>query len=331
MIKDIQYIIADGTVPFRNQAVEELLMQTVKPGTCILYLWQNRQTVVIGRNQNGRAECRVDQLEKDGGYLARRLSGGGAVFHDLGNLNFSFLACDPDYSVERQQHVILSAVRSFGLNAEVTGRNDIAIDGRKFSGNAFMSTGIRHCHHGTLLLGADTSAMEKYLSVSSDKLESKGVRSVRSRVVNLSDLAAGITPDSMTAALVYAFSNDYGLTPRHVMVSELDPVRLNVLAQKFSSREWRLGHDTDFMYRQKSRFAWGGAELCLRVSGEAVAEARLYTDSLDPEFSGIVENALIGTKFSGSAMQYALGVANCTPDRRQMLRDISSLLQEASR
>lgn len=329
MIRKIDYVIADGVVPYRNQAVEELLMQTVQPETCILYLWQNRQTVVIGRNQNGRTECRVDQLERDGGYLARRLSGGGAVFHDLGNLNFSFLAADPDYSVERQQHVILSAVRSFGLNAEVTGRNDITVDGRKFSGNAFMSSGVRHCHHGTLLLGADTTAMQKYLSVSREKLESKGVHSVRSRVVNLSELAAGITPESMTAALVFAFAGDYGLTPRRVAVSELDPVRLNVLAQKFSSREWRLGKDPDFMFRQESRFSWGGAELCLRVSGEAVAEVRLYTDSLDPEFPGIVENALTGIKFSGPAMRYALGIADCTPERRKMLRDISSLLQEA--
>ena len=173
MIHKTVYVMADGTVPYRNQAVEELLMRTVEPETCILYLWQNRQTVVVGRNQNSRAECRVELLERDGGYLARRLSGGGAVFHDLGNLNFSFLAMDPNYCVERQQKVVLAAVRTFGLAAEITGRNDITIDGRKFSGNAFMSSGARHCHHGTLLLGADTSRMERYLNVSHDKLQDR--------------------------------------------------------------------------------------------------------------------------------------------------------------
>lgn len=328
MIKELKYVVSDGTVPYRNQAVEALLMQTVQPEVCVLYLWQNRQTVVIGRNQSSRAECRTDLLEEDGGFLARRLSGGGAVFHDLGNLNFSFLAADPDYSVERQQRVILSAVRSFGLNAEITGRNDLTVDGRKFSGNAFMSSGIRHCHHGTLLLGADTSAMQKYLSVSREKLESKGVSSVRSRVVNLSELTAEAAPEAMSAALVSAFAAEYGLTPQEIAVSELDSGRLSVLTRKFSSPEWRLEKEPDFIFRKKGRFSWGGVELCLRVSGKTVAEARLYTDSLDPELPGIIENALSGAEFSGSSMQRALKAVRCTPERGEMIRDLSSFLEE---
>lgn len=329
MIRKTIYIMSDGFVPYRNQAVEELLMQTVEPETCILYLWQNRQTVVIGRNQNGLAECRVELLEKDGGYLARRLSGGGAVFHDFGNLNFSFLAMDPDYCVERQQKVVLSAVCSFGLAAEITGRNDITVDGRKFSGNAFMSSGKRHCHHGTLLLGADTSQMEKYLNVSKDKLESKGVRSVRSRVVNLSELVPGITPQSMGSAMVAAFGKEYGCKPYHLRVSDLNAEKLNMLTEKFASREWLLGAGPEFLFRRSGRFDWGGAELCLKVSGEIVSDARLFTDSLDTDLSKTAENALQGVTFSPPELCAALMRADCPKERGQMLVDISSLIMEA--
>lgn len=329
MIKRAVFVIADGVVPYRNQAVEEYLMRTVESGSCVLYLWQNQRTVVIGRNQNGRAECRVELLEKDGGFLARRLSGGGAVFHDLGNLNFSFIAADPDYSVARQQGVILAAVRSLGLSAELSGRNDITVEGRKFSGNAFMSSGRRHCHHGTLLISADTSDMAKYLNVDKDKLESKGVRSVRSRVVNLSELDGGITVDAMTVALRKAFGSEYGIEPENLSVADLDESLLDSMTEKFTSSEWRLEAEPDFVFRRKRRFAWGGAELCLTVSEGNIAIARLFTDALDPEFSETVEKALTGVNFAAGSLCNALRNTNCLKEREQMLLDISSLLMEA--
>jgi len=328
MIRKAAFILADGVVPYRNQAVEELLMRTVDPETIVLYLWQNRRTVVIGRNQNARAECRVELLHQDGGHLARRLSGGGAVFHDLGNVNFSFLAMDPDYSVPRQQRVILAAVRSFGLEAAISGRNDITACGRKFSGNAFISSGPRHCHHGTLLISADTSHMAKYLSVSQDKLESKGVRSVRSRVVNLSELAPGITVDTMSDALYRAFGAEYGAHPERLQVSDLDQGLLESLTRKFSSPAWRLEAEPDFRFREKRRFAWGGAELCLHVSGGKVDLARLFTDALDAGLSETVQNALQGLAFSKQALCDALARVPCGEQQRPMLLDISSLLME---
>lgn len=228
-----------------------------EPETCTLYLWQNQRTVVIGRNQNVRGECRAELLEREGGYLARRLSGGGAVFHDMGNINFSFFASDPDYSVARQQKVILGAVRSFGLDAELSGRNDITVGGQKFSGNAFISSGTKHCHHGTLLISADTSDMGRYLSVPKDKLESKGVRSVRSRVVNLAELNDAITVESISEALLQAFEEEYKSVPREVKVSELDSALLDSLTEKFASPSWRFETEPDFMMRKSGRFSWG--------------------------------------------------------------------------
>lgn len=137
------YTIESGSLnPYLNMGLEEYLMYQTGKEECILYLWQNERTVVIGRNQNAWKECHTEELEGDGGYLARRLSGGGAVFHDLGNLNFTFLVRKENFNVEKQTEVILRAVNSLGIRAEKSGRNDITVDGCKFSGNAYFRTEI---------------------------------------------------------------------------------------------------------------------------------------------------------------------------------------------
>ena len=151
MINRLSYFISSSTNPYLNLAVEEYLLETVKPNQLILYLWQNERTVVIGKNQNAWKECRFQELEADGGHLARRLSGGGAVFHDLGNLNFTFLMPSGDYDLSKQMSVILEAVRSLGIDAQKSGRNDVTVDGKKFSGNAFCKRSKVKQHHGTLL------------------------------------------------------------------------------------------------------------------------------------------------------------------------------------
>ena len=125
MVTKLTYIESDQVNPYKNLAVEEYLLLHCEDKECILYLWQNQNTVVIGRNQNAWKECKVTKLEEENGHLARRLSGGGAVYHDLGNLNFTFLVNKDEYSLEKQLQVIINAMGRLGLKAEKSGRNDI--------------------------------------------------------------------------------------------------------------------------------------------------------------------------------------------------------------
>lgn len=143
MIKNLLYYISDSYDPYENLATEYVLTMHVPPDTCILFLWQNENTVVVGRNQNCWKECYVNQIEADGGKIARRFSGGGAVYHDLGNLNFSFCVRSEDYDQERQTEVILDAVNAFGIAAQRNGRNDIvaALKGGGNEGAAMLKSG----------------------------------------------------------------------------------------------------------------------------------------------------------------------------------------------
>ena len=211
MIERLLVCRARGTDPYENLALEEALLNRVGAGELILYLWQNERTVVIGRNQNPWKECRTALLAEEGGRLARRLSGGGAVFHDLGNLNFTFLMPAADYDLSRQLTVLERACQSLGIPAQRSGRNDLLADGRKFSGNAFYKHNGRAYHHGTLMVDVDLEMVQRYLSPSKAKLAAKGVDSVRSRVVNLREFVPDLTIPQLADALVAALAEVYNV------------------------------------------------------------------------------------------------------------------------
>ena len=282
--------------------MEQHLLETVAGGCCLLYLWQNQNTVVIGRNQNPWAQCRVSLLESEGGHLARRLSGGGAVFHDLGNLNFTFLVPTEDYDLTRQQRVLLEACRSFGVPAALSGRNDLTADGRKFSGNAFYHNGPRSYHHGTLLVDVDGAKLQRYLTPSRAKLESKGVPSVRARVVNLKELCPDITIDGLKGALVAAFEAVYGLKSDPRDFTAADEKRVAELRETYASWAWRFGQKLPFTCRVEGRFPWGGVELQLQLDEGVIRQAAVYSDDMDFSFPPALEAALAGCAFRREAL-----------------------------
>jgi lipoate-protein ligase A len=317
VIKKTLVIDTSETNPWRNLALEAFLLENTPAETCILYLWQNRHTVVIGRNQNARKECRVAELEADGGFLARRLSGGGAVYHDMGNLNFTFLIPAADYDVGLQTEVILRAVRSLGVDAQRSGRNDIETQGRKFSGNAFYKAGNNAYHHGTILVQVDPAAAQQYLSVSQDKIKAKGVDSVKSRIINLVECNPAITIEKMKAAMRRSFDETYQLkagdltlenAPEKLMLPDAAAIGKNIEAHYdvFSSEDWRYGKDPPFEWTVSGRFAWGGIEIRLSVKKNSIEDAALFSDSMDVEFILALPKLLRGCAFNEAAVKARL-------------------------
>ena len=271
MIRKLLYLCTDNTDPYHNLALEQYLTDTVPADTCILYLWQNRHTVVIGRNQNAWQECRTALLEQDGGKLSRRLSGGGAVYHDMGNLNFTFSLPTAEYDLHRQQRVIVEACRSLGIEASFSGRNDILAAGRKFSGNSFYHHNGCSFHNGTLLVSVDMSNLGKYLTPSQRKLQSKGVASVPSRVVNLSELHPGLRISQMQQAMAQAFADVYGLPVTTITESQLDASEIEARRMRFASYDWIYGRAQPFPFSCGARYPWGEITLELQVEGDYVS------------------------------------------------------------
>lgn len=302
--------------PYFNLAVEQHLLESVTD-SAILYLWRNENTVVIGRNQNPWKECATALLAEEGGRLARRLSGGGAVFHDLGNLNFTFLVPQSDYDVPKQTSVIMEAVSSFGIEVELSGRNDILAQGRKFSGNAYYKNGRQAYHHGTILVDVDMDKLNRYLRPSKAKLQSKGVDSVRSRVVNLKELNGQITIPDLKEALKAAFSQVYGMQAEPV--SGLDMTAVAVLTERNRSWDWLYGRKIPFTCTFEERFPWGGVQIGLEVEKGVIRQARVYTDAMDIRWAAELETALTGCRFEKQAMLRALPESVAPEDIRKLL------------
>lgn len=290
--------------PYENLATEKYLLDRVRPGQCILYLWQNQNTVVIGKNQNPWVECRTTLLQEEGGLLARRLSGGGAVFHDVGNLNFTFLVSQEDYDLDKQLAVIQRACAFAGICAEKSGRNDLLAEGQKFSGNAFYQASGKAYHHGTLLIDVDMGKLSRYLSPPKAKLEAKGISSVRSRVVNLSQLSPELTCDTMRTFMKTAFAEVYGLEPEKLTIPNRDSIQ--ALAEEYSSWEYVYGTPLPFTFQCEQKFSWGYVLIQLEVKNGVVLGAKVFSDAMDWNLPAQAEQALTNCRFTLPDLQQAL-------------------------
>ncbi len=303
----LKVIRTDCTDPYVNLAAEEYLTMNAEDGVMTLFLWQNAHTVVIGKNQNPWRECNVEAIKRDGIYLARRMSGGGAVYHDLGNLNFTFIAKDGLFDIARQTDVILLACRLLGINAVKTGRNDLTVAGKKFSGHAYFSSGGFNYHHGTIMMDVKGDDLSKYLNVSAAKLKSKGVESVRSRVTNLREHVDGALGEAdtkelilaMQDAMVRAASREYGCEAETEDLPEIP----QTLLDKYASEEWRLGTRIPFTKEIEHRFEWGGVEIQLEMKGEYIRNCRIYSDALETEVFDTIEDLIKDCRYDAGDIQ----------------------------
>ena len=261
-------------------------MEHTPAGSVTLYLWQNKNTVVIGRNQNPWAECNMALLRQDGGHLVRRLSGGGAVYHDSGNLNFTFLTDTATYNLDRQLSVIITALGTLGIKAGKSGRNDILVDGRKVSGNAFYTSG-------------------NYLTVSPLKLQTKGVSSVKSRVLNLKEACPTLTVAALSQALITAFGQIYNNVPQQLGADFFDEAELAKYEAEFRDDAFRLGKRLPFTWQTEARFDWGSFTLACRIDGGIVQQAEVYTDAMDWQTLQNAGRFFTGTTFKPQALAQA--------------------------
>jgi len=325
MVTKIFIYNAQGTDPHENLAAEKVLMDALAPGEAMLYLWQNLNTVVIGKNQNAWLECRTSLLEEEGGKLARRLSGGGAVYHDMGNLNFTFLMCKEDYDLDKQVTVIQQACALAGIRAEKSGRNDLLADGRKFSGNAFYQDKIHAYHHGTLMVDVDKEKLGRYLSPPKSKLLAKGVASVRSRVVNLKELCPSLTIDGMRENMAAAFQQVYGLPAEKFLLTAAMKAEISHLKEHYSSWDYLYGAPLSFTFSCEEKFDWGYLGLQLDAKGGIITDVGINTDAMDWTLPESIIKALKGCRFDTDSMVYALQQAFLPAD---VCEDLCQLIKK---
>ncbi|MEG1997469.1 MAG: lipoate--protein ligase [Clostridiales bacterium] len=312
------YVSTCGDV-WANQGFEQLLYRD--PHLCrpLLYLWQNNNCVVIGRRQNAWKECDWKKLEADGGKLARRISGGGAVYHDPGNLNFTLIMPRRQYDQEQINTLLLTALRSLQITAIQNGRNDLTAAGKKFSGHAFAFSTAAALHHGTILVDCDFARLGDFLSPDQQKIRAKGISSVRSRVINLRQLQPTLTIEQVKQALIQQFIQVFGMA--HPQTLDTATQVPSPTYAHFASWAWRFGEAPPFEIDLEQRFSWGNLQLCLAPKNGFIAAARAYSDALDEEFISLIEQTLPGLEYRYTPIAQALTALGqrCTTSRQQQI------------
>lgn len=279
--------------PYKNIAFERQLTEMHKEGAT-LFLWQNDNCVVIGRNQNAYVECNLEYLKENDIKLSRRYSGGGAVFHDLGNINYTLVMKESEYDVDYAKKYLYEALKNIGFDVEFSGRNDITIDGAKFSGQAYFFYNNMHVLHGTLMFDLNLGALGKCLTPSKQKLASKGIKSVRSRVVNLKQIKPDITVEEIKASLIQSFEKFYGSSEDVVLVN--DEMIDHELNDYLMSEEWLLGKNPKYDVELERKLSFGNMLLRLSIKNNKIKKASFYTDSLNTKWD-FLEERLIGVDF----------------------------------
>jgi lipoate-protein ligase A len=311
----LKVFISDSFNPYLNLATEEWIFHNLDPAMQVLFLWRNEETVVIGRNQNPWSECNLSKMKEDQVHLARRTTGGGAVFHDLGNTNFTFLSPKDAYRRENNIEVILQALQEFGIEGQASGRNDLTIsfpDGpRKFSGSAYREKKDRAFHHGTLLLHADLSRLGQYLTPNLKKLQSKGKESVRARVANLDEVAPGIRHEQVVNALIRSFEKFYGSKAEIDSLTMASVQMIPDLKSQFeilSSFHWLYGHTLEFNQQMDEYIALGFFDFKFKVDEAIITDLQIFTDCLYPQLVEDLTSALKGQVFTGETISRVMAV-----------------------
>ncbi len=309
----MDYYWNERTDPAYNLALEEIM--TMQADAPFAMLWRNRPSVIIGRNQNACREFNAAYAREHGISIVRRMTGGGAVYHDLGNLNYSFFAFETDANRRYVDFApfaapVLNALRSLGVDAEFSGRNDILVGGRKISGSAKSVHAGRILFHGTLLFDLDFEAMSAVLTPPQAKIEAKGVASVRARVANLNEFLPTLDREMFRQAMERDFLRQFGLKePLPIPVNWVREAE-RTADERYRSWEWNFGESPDFSFERTRHFPCGTVTVHLDVHSGVIRRAAFRGDFFGSAPADGLADALVGCPHRADALRTALSGAN---------------------
>jgi lipoate---protein ligase len=302
------------TDPRINLAIEEYALKNLDINESYLLFYINEPSIIIGKNQNTIEEINTEYVESNGIHVVRRLSGGGAVYHDLGNLNFSFITKDDGesfHNFRKFTEPVVEALRKMGVNAELSGRNDLLAEGRKISGNAQFSTRGRMFSHGTLLFNSEMDSVVSALKVKKDKIESKGIKSIRSRVANISEfLQEPMSIEEFRLHLLKNIFTDVKEIPEYVLTEE-DWTKIHELSrERYQNWDWNYGKSPKFNLQHSHRFPVGQIDVRLEVNKGTIENCKIYGDFFGVGDVSEIETLIIGQKYEKASLENALQQVN---------------------
>lgn len=295
-----------------NLALEEYLTRKASQEGVILYLWQNNKAIIIGRNQNPYLECDIAYAKRNSIPIIRRMSGGGAVYHDIGNLNYTVIYESGLFTKGSVTDYLLLSLADVGIIAKKTGRNDIEIDGKKVSGTAYYHGCGFVCQHGCILVNTDLDKIGMALSPDTDKITSKGIKSVRARVANVSEFNAGVDINILQTSLIrnlkmLLINTHFYSESLEIDKQEIDPLSITddayrAILEKYSSDNWNLRKKIDMTYSLHSRFEWGDCTVYILSDCDVIEDIYFFSDALDGSIFQIISLALRGIPFERKMM-----------------------------
>ncbi|MBP1969000.1 lipoate-protein ligase A [Virgibacillus natechei] len=300
------------TDPMINLALEEYILENFGEQDTYLLFYINKPSIIIGRNQNSVEEINTDYVDEHGIKVVRRLSGGGAVYHDEQNLNFSFITQDDGESFQNFQKFtqpMVDALNKIGVPAELHGRNDLAAEGRKISGNAMFSTKGRMFSHGTLMLDSEIEHVVSALNVNKEKIKSKGIKSIRSRVANISEfLEEKITMNEFKELILrHVFDvEDVKDVPRHELTEKDWKNIYQISKERYQQWEWNYGKSPSFNIQESHKFDAGLVDVRLDVKKGIIENCKIYGDFFGVGNIQVIEDSLTGVRHERKAIEKAL-------------------------
>ena len=328
----MNFLILKTIDPYLNLAIEEYLFEYSDED--IFMLWQNEPTVVIGKNQNALAEINMNYLKENNIHIARRITGGGAVYHDLGNINYTFISSknnSNEINFEYYTRPIIKALNNLGINAKLSGRNDLLVGDKKFSGSAQHAKSGRVLHHGTLLFDSDLNVLTNVLNVDEEKIKSKAIKSTRSRVINLKELLDNSFTPEKFIDYISAYINST-FSPKTVSAPMNDTVI--ALASRNRSDNWLFSSSklvSNYSTRKKIRYPFGIVDIFIQISDKIIKNINIFGDffgtsdikKLEQEISGMYIDKVYEKIYSLKIEEYISGM-----NSDYLIEHIKSMLEQ---